>query len=172
MYGVEDLGFLETMKLVNYVRREVRNQNKSPDVSSKSAFEDDRYLQPVLEDDALLYTLEDAIGYIEASKNHFAEGVMMTDHICPAKQRVVELEGQLEVAQAKLAECKEMLSRVYENPFSSDADSFTSSSAHLMSRKGAKSFKDDDTHYFKSYSYNGESTQDLEIYILTSPRNS
>ncbi len=163
MCCVKDLDFLETMKLVNYVRREVRNQNKSPDISSKSAFEDDRYLQPVLEDDALLYTLEYAIGDIEASRNHLAEGDKMTDYVCPAKQRVVELEGQLEIAQAKLADCKAMLSRVWENPFSSDADSLTSSSAGSMSKKGVNSFKDDDTHYFKSYSYNGESTRDLEI---------
>ena len=50
------------IKLVNFVRREVKEgRGKFLDTSTKSAFDDDRYLQPVLEDDALLYSLEDIV---------------------------------------------------------------------------------------------------------------
>ena len=51
------------IKLVNFVRSEVKEGRGSLlDMSTKSAFDDDRYLQPVLEDDALLYSLEDISG--------------------------------------------------------------------------------------------------------------
>ena len=58
-----ELEFMDLVKLVNYVRQEVKNGRgrRSLNLSTKSAFEDDRYLRPVLEDDALLYSLDDII---------------------------------------------------------------------------------------------------------------
>ena len=53
------LDFLDLVKLANYVRTEVKAGNSNPDVSANSIFEDERYLKPVLEDDALLYNLDD-----------------------------------------------------------------------------------------------------------------
>ncbi len=66
-YCKEDFGFdtqkiqetlllddLEQIKLINYIRSEAKKGNKSPELSNKSAFESDKYLQPVLEDDAVL----------------------------------------------------------------------------------------------------------------------
>lgn len=49
------------IKLVNYVRLKSKSGDESLNLSEKSAFEDDKYLQPVLEDDPLLYSLEDII---------------------------------------------------------------------------------------------------------------
>lgn len=57
--GLLDLDFLDTIKLVNYVRSSVKDGNTTPDVSSKEKFQDEAYLKPVLEDDALLYSLDD-----------------------------------------------------------------------------------------------------------------
>ncbi len=54
-----ELEFLDLIKLVNYIRTQVELGNIKPDVSSKSCFENDKYLKPVLEDDALLYSLDD-----------------------------------------------------------------------------------------------------------------
>ena len=53
------LDFLESIKLVNYVRSVVQNENRIPVVSGKEDFEDSKYLYPFLEDDALLYSLDD-----------------------------------------------------------------------------------------------------------------
>ena len=47
------------MKLVNYLRAEVKAGNAKPDVSDAKAWADDKYLQPTLEDDALLFNLDD-----------------------------------------------------------------------------------------------------------------
>ncbi|KAL9638234.1 MAG: hypothetical protein Q9164_001685 [Protoblastenia rupestris] len=55
------LELLEMVKLVNYIRSETREGRRSLDVSTKAIFEDDCYLQPVLDDDPLLYSLEDVI---------------------------------------------------------------------------------------------------------------
>ena len=56
-----ELGLMETIKLVNFIRSERRQGKCSLDISTKSAFQDDHYLQPVIEDDPLLYSLEDII---------------------------------------------------------------------------------------------------------------
>lgn len=51
------------VKLVNFIRTQVKEgHGRSLDLSTASAFDDDRYLLPVLEDDALLYNLEDISG--------------------------------------------------------------------------------------------------------------
>lgn len=53
------LDFLELIKLVNYIRAEANRGINKPNVSHKRFFEDEQYLQPVLEDDALLYSLDE-----------------------------------------------------------------------------------------------------------------
>lgn len=62
-----DLGldFYATIKFVNYIRSEVLSGKDRPDVSSTAAWADDKFLQPVLEDDALLFTLDDLIDGLE-----------------------------------------------------------------------------------------------------------
>ncbi|KAL9103856.1 MAG: hypothetical protein Q9163_001134 [Psora crenata] len=55
------LEYIEMIKLVNYIRSQTLAGMRPPDISTKSVFEDDQYLKPVLEDDPLLYSLEDAL---------------------------------------------------------------------------------------------------------------
>jgi protein arginine N-methyltransferase 3 len=59
---MKGLEFLDLIRLVNYIRSEAMMGNLKPDVSSKTQFEDEKYLKPVLEDDAVLFSLEDALG--------------------------------------------------------------------------------------------------------------
>ncbi|KXT05267.1 hypothetical protein AC578_8348 [Pseudocercospora eumusae] len=54
-----NLDFYSSMKLVNYIRSEVLAGKQKPDVSNASSWADDKYLQPALEDDALLFSLDD-----------------------------------------------------------------------------------------------------------------
>lgn len=67
-----DLDFYQTIKLVNYIRSEVANGNASttklPNVSDKSLWADDKYLQPALEDDALLFSLDELLEESELEK--------------------------------------------------------------------------------------------------------
>ncbi len=158
-----DLDFLETVKLVNYVRREVRNGNTSPNVSQKSAFEDDQYLQPVLEDDALLYSLDDVIGDTEASKDSLTNGNKIDNHHCSATQRAFELEKELKSALEEFADYKAMASRALDKQWKTDTAPTTSSNADSMINIGAPAPRDDDSHYFNSYSYNGKLMQGLKV---------
>jgi len=54
-----DLDFYATIKLVNYIRSEVLSGHSAPDVSNPEAWADDKYLQPALTDDALLFSLDE-----------------------------------------------------------------------------------------------------------------
>jgi hypothetical protein len=54
-----DLDFYQSIKLVNYIRSEVLAGKQTPDVSTAAAWSDDKYLQPTLEDDALLFNLDE-----------------------------------------------------------------------------------------------------------------
>ncbi|KAI7534873.1 hypothetical protein KC331_g12323 [Hortaea werneckii] len=53
------LDFYSTLRLINYIRTQVASRNTKPDCSSPQAWMDDKYMQPVLEDDALLYSIDD-----------------------------------------------------------------------------------------------------------------
>lgn len=56
-----ELDFYKTIKLVNYIRSEVVAGKDRPDMHDPAAWEDDKYLQPALDDDALLFSLDDII---------------------------------------------------------------------------------------------------------------
>lgn len=49
------------IKLVNYIRSLTRDERVKIHSLKKSDFEDDKYLQPVLEDDPVLYSLEEIV---------------------------------------------------------------------------------------------------------------
>lgn len=54
-----ELDFYASIKLVNYIRAEVKAGKERPDVSDPASWADDKYLQPTLEDDALLFGLDE-----------------------------------------------------------------------------------------------------------------
>ena len=59
---VTELDFFATIQLVNYVRSQVRQGVTVVDfatASSGTPWTDEKYLQPVLEDDALLYSIDE-----------------------------------------------------------------------------------------------------------------
>ncbi|KAK5125968.1 hypothetical protein LTR85_011323 [Meristemomyces frigidus] len=53
------IDFYNTMKLINYVRSQVQSGNSRPDCADPALWADDEYLQPVVEDDALLYSIDE-----------------------------------------------------------------------------------------------------------------
>ena len=70
---------------MNYIRLKTKNGDRLPEVSSKTLFADDLYLKPALEDDAVLYHLDEL--------DHLAEGQSSQDqetHL--AEARLVEAD--------------------------------------------------------------------------------
>ncbi|KAF2170254.1 hypothetical protein M409DRAFT_19857 [Zasmidium cellare ATCC 36951] len=55
------LDFYGAIKLVNYIRSEVKAGKEKPAVDDAKLWEDDKFLQPALADDALLFSLDDVI---------------------------------------------------------------------------------------------------------------
>lgn len=143
------MDLLETIKLVNYVRSEVKAGNMTPAVS-KAKFEDDGYLKPVFEDDALLYSLEDVLEG-DASGNE-------------TERRVVELQEDLERLQNQFSEYRLAVQKSMEEQLSKEDESLPAFSDELSVKKTTK-FEAAESDYFSSYSYNGMS--DLFAMVLS-----
>lgn len=51
------------MRLVNYIRSTVASGTTTPDVSDASLWLDEKYMQPTLQDDAVLFSLDDIMEF-------------------------------------------------------------------------------------------------------------
>lgn len=131
-----DLDFIGLVKLVNYVRSLVSRGSIHPDVSSKTLFEDEHYLMPVMESDAVLYNLED----------------ILTETRTTAQSQVEELREQMDALQARFDAYKHDVSKYLgdrlQDP-ASDATNNTNGTKSAISNQ--VSF---DRDYFESYSFN------------------
>ncbi|KAK7611585.1 protein arginine N-methyltransferase PRMT1, partial [Phyllosticta paracitricarpa] len=138
------LDFYQRIKLVNYIRSQVRAGNSQPDLSSAAVFADDKYLQPVLEDDALLF-LVDELGDSEEEA-----------HQDPQGDRVKQLEEELQALKANFADYREAVSRTLEERWAEkDAPNGTQAGPSANGQKSEdKQQKGVEQGYFDSYSYN------------------
>ncbi|EEQ27442.1 Ribosomal protein arginine N-methyltransferase rmt3 [Microsporum canis] len=138
-----ELDFLGTIKLVNYIRSEVKNGNMKPDVSSTALFEDEKYLKPVLEDDALLYNLDDiAVG----------EQLEVTDKLerMTDPTRIKELENELNNLRGEFAEYKQMVQKALNQSIEGNGEDDGKEANASSSRR----FQEAEKGYFTSYAYN------------------
>lgn len=141
------LDFYGSIKLVNFIRSEVKAGKKvSPDVQ-KADFDDEIYLKPVLEDDALLFNLDDLP--VSRTQHKMAdEGVAGSSAVLA---RVAELEEELRRTQSQFSEYREKVKQTLDERWNENA-------AVTKQQTVKQDDRDDDTHYFTSYSYNGTST--------------
>ena len=146
LFLLADMDFLEKIKLVNYVRSEVKAGNLNPDVSSKAKFDDEIYMKPVLEDDALLYSLEDVLEDDQSPDGPGGD----------AERRVLELQEDLERLQSQFSEYRTAVQKSMEEQLSKE-DEDLSSSASAGAVKPKSRLEMSEWDYFSSYSYNGMS---------------
>ncbi|KAK2747647.1 hypothetical protein FQN55_004816 [Onygenales sp. PD_40] len=145
-----DLDFLGTLRLVNYIRSEVKAGNTKPDVSSASLFEDEKYMKPVLEDDALLYSLDDL------SEDSLADGDVEKPGAAGQTSRIRELEEELERMRGDFEEYKAIVKRSLEKEVGSTAGNDSSANTTgKLETSGSSKFHEAESGYFTSYSYNG-----------------
>ena len=140
-----NLEFLDLIKLINYIRTQVQSGDTKPDISSKAQFEDEKYLKPVLEDDALLYSLDD----IAESDSVPAQN--------PLEAEVNDLREQLSQLQSQFTAYRvDVQSSLMQNLHLSAADvtadppNAIASSSQLPTAQQKEST---DTSYFTSYSH-------------------
>lgn len=138
-----DLDFIGLAKLVNYVRKQVSQGQKSPDVTSKASFEDDSFLSPVLENDAVLYSLEDVLLNTRSESTNTIE----------------ELQENMTALQARFDAYREDVNKYlgytfqdYESNHAPSSSSLTAKDTPTVAQRTADTAEDVD--YFHSYSFN------------------
>lgn len=106
----------------------------------------------MLEDDALLYSLED----IEDESENMAEGQQSeTDRARNAEKRVRELEEELELLRGQFSDYRQAVQRSMNQQLFEDEGSSSSSTSKAKEDKAADRIQEADSDYFTSYSYNG-----------------
>ncbi|RMZ91162.1 hypothetical protein DV736_g1614, partial [Chaetothyriales sp. CBS 134916] len=125
---------LEKIKLINYVRAEVKKGNTQPKLESKAIFDDDKYLQPVLVDDALLYSLEDVLPPVTDNDD--------SDEVEALRQQLSTLKGQFDTYRNDVQ--KALIQQMDEN----------NDPARPLASETSKKTSRIDEEYFQSYSYN------------------
>lgn len=163
LLSMTDLDFYHTIKLINYIRhRIIKHRDAPPEVirdlelgTMRSALGEERYLQPVLEDDPLLFSFEDEVDDEEEEGKDIS-----------AEKKVKVLEEQLNKLRSEFAEYKDIVHRNFAETLKERMDAPTgegpgnekgkASAAKQVTENGEK-VRDDDSHYFSSYSRNGTS---------------
>lgn len=151
------LDFLDTIKLVNYVRSEVKAGNKTPDVSSKVKFADDVYMKPVLEDDALLYSLDD----IAQDQDQDAEAAPGNE----AERKVIELQEDLERLQTQFSEYRLAVQKSLADQLNKEDEKLEPGAS--VKRSPADKIGEADEDYFTSYSYNSTFCGFLPMFLVS-----
>jgi len=145
-----NLDFYGNVRLVNYIRSQVHSgQQVSSDVS-RADFEDEKYLKPVLEDDALLFNLDELPEVAEDSQTtDFNKGKVVSGDSGLLAARVSELEEDLRKMQSQFDNYRSTVSQTLDERWNASGPSNLPSAENEEKR-------DDDSHYFSSYSYNGQ----------------
>ena len=155
------------IKLINYIRSEAKINNTLPSLSTKAAFQDEHYLKPVLEDDALLYSLHDIIGEgFDLKPSRFEEEMAENEQedSVRSKGQIQELEEKLQRAQLDLEARKKELDVIKlrlnaSTDFNPD-DDMCSGNDIWESGNEAKRYalanEQRESSYFASYSGHGE----------------
>ncbi|KAF8253916.1 S-adenosyl-L-methionine-dependent methyltransferase [Wilcoxina mikolae CBS 423.85] len=127
------LDFYSRIKLINYIRT-LTSAGKTFDIGDRG-FEEDKFLQPVLEEDPILFSLDDE----------------ETDEVPEtADERVKDLEARLRDLGLQFQEYKAAVCESF-------AKNLEEKSASVEARGGDEKKeepRDDDSHYFNSYAGN------------------
>ncbi|KAK6439088.1 Ribosomal protein arginine N-methyltransferase rmt3 [Oleoguttula sp. CCFEE 5521] len=147
--------FYGSIKFVNYVRSQVQAGNLKPQCADSAAWQDDKYLQPVLENDAVLFSLDELDDVDEALPNVGGHQSSST-----VQAEIATLKAQISTLQAHHDAYREEVSKTLEKRWT-EAPDRTTTTADDEEIKYDKS-------YFESYSYNDIHQVMLQDRIRTS----
>jgi type I protein arginine methyltransferase len=135
------------VKLVNYIRSEVKAGNHKPNVSSKDKFSDDKYLQPVLEDDALLFTIDEILESDTTPKH-----TVNMDSISKQElfDKVSGLTEHVERVEKEFAAYKEIAEKTLDQRWNAEGEGGNPPRAQLTDEQ-----QEGEKGYFNSYSFTG-----------------
>lgn len=135
-----DLDFLDRVKLVNYVRSEVKEGRSLTKEWSPALFEDEQFLKPTMEDDAVLYSLDDIDDSALSTEAPMTNG----------EHEVQELQEQLAQLQAQFAAYREGVQASFQKQMDSIKESPTNNQPNTQLPSSSQ--QEQDTGYFSSYS--------------------
>lgn len=156
--NASDLDFLEIVKLVNYTRKEAKQGARAIIIPSRSVFEDDHYLLPVVEDDALLFNLDEVIQSPETTteiaghdglKNHIPEEDITL-------KRIAELEGELRRLHQQFKSYRKVVDETLESRWANEEPNVEISRYDAQKVESIDERSKNESGYFTSYSYNGQ----------------
>ncbi|KAF2228624.1 S-adenosyl-L-methionine-dependent methyltransferase [Viridothelium virens] len=148
---VKDLGldFYGMIKLVNFIRSQVGDGIAKPEINSKEVFSDDKFLQPILEDDALLFCL-DEITIDESSRDEppILNGESITHD---QSTKIQTLEAELSTLKSQFADYRLAVEKTLDDRWNAPT---THPSSSTSIPENPRPSKDPDAFYFESYAYN------------------
>ena len=156
--NASDLEFLETVKLVNYTRKEAKKGARGLIIPSRSVFEDDQYLLPILEDDAVLFNLDEVIQSPETATEEAAHDGLQDQALEGdiALKRVAELEGELQRLHQEFKCYRKVVDETLESRWTNEQPNVEISKYDVRKVESADERSKSESGYFTSYSYNGQ----------------
>jgi len=144
--------FYDNVKLVNFIRSQVHSGHPVSSNIKKEDFEDEKFLKPVLEDDALLISLDDLPETTSNTREDVSRGgkgkEVESDGLVA---RISELEEELRRIQCQFNDYRITVEQTLDDRWNDKQNSAGPGPAEKDEKR------DDDSHYFSSYSYNGQS---------------
>ncbi|CAM1509247.1 Fc.00g029860.m01.CDS01 [Cosmosporella sp. VM-42] len=131
------LDFHGAVKLVNYIRDRVQQSQPLPTEISSKDFEDERFLQPVLENDALIFSLDDIL---EAEQPSLVDSKPKDTVGENSSARHRELEEELETVRTQFANYRLAVQETLDRRWGDDAEPTSTTPK-----------KDSSESYFESY---------------------
>lgn len=131
-----------------------------PDQITEADIQDDKYLMPVLPDDALIMCLDDLPSSSDAAdgKGKAAEDASTTEAAGDAASKNAALQAQLDELNKQFANYRLAVEQTLDKRWHADDDDSSSRS----SASSKKEKKDESAYYWESYAHNGM--------LLTCPR--
>jgi protein arginine N-methyltransferase 3 len=139
------LDFHGSIKLVNFIRSNVKAGQAvvAKDISAED-FVDEKYLKPVLENDALLFSLDEILEEQEGLDSGAAQ---VSGEALAAKNK--ELEDELEALRSQFANYRLAVEQTLDKRWGDESEPGPSRAAEK---------KDNSNYYFESYAEHGEFT--------------
>jgi protein arginine N-methyltransferase 3 len=138
------LDFHGAVKLVNFIRSRVAEDGSLPAEISPTDYADDRYLKPVLENDALIFSLDEIL------ENGLNLGVSDCSGENPPQNSLAVRDRDVE---AELAAVKEHFAN-YRQAVEETLDRRWGDENDLTAKESKK--HDESDYYFESYAFNGK----------------
>jgi protein arginine N-methyltransferase 3 len=143
------LDFYGSIKLINYIRSEASEGHQISSGLSQQDFDDEKYLKPVLDDDALIFNLDELPDVEETTTA--SKGKDISQDASQLVARVSELEEELRRMQNQFDNYRAGVSETLDQRWNDRSGAGPSGTAG----EAKEEKRDDDSHYFTSYSYNG-----------------